>query len=89
MKRLLDNEHTNSILKLLLKDPKIVKDQASLIGYMMKELNHYYCDLSWLIMRCNDQNEVYERIFEDEAESLKCQLIKQAKEKKEKIVNQN
>lgn len=47
--RLLENDYTKSLLKFFLKDTKIRKDQASLIGYIMKELNHYNTDLSWLI----------------------------------------
>ena len=65
-------------------DSKITKDPASVIGYIMKELNHYNNDLSWLILRCKDQCEVLERIFEDESSNLKCQLLKHALEHKGK-----
>jgi len=51
----------------------------------MKELSHYNTDLSWLILRCNDQCEVLERIFEDESSNLKSQLLKHAFEHKGKI----
>ena len=38
--RLIENDYTKSLLKFLLKDTKIRKDQTSLIGYILKELNH-------------------------------------------------
>jgi len=82
--RLLENEYTKDLIQFLLADNKITKDPASVIGYTMKELNHYNNDLSWLILRCKDQCEVLERIFEDESSNLKCQLLKHALEHKGK-----
>jgi hypothetical protein len=37
LKRLFDNDHTKIILNLLLKDSKIVKDQASLIERIFED----------------------------------------------------
>lgn len=85
LRRLLANNHTKEIVISQMSYTNTARNEESLIGHIMKILNHYNNDLNWLLMRANDKIEENNNKYIDEQNTFKCQRIKMAMVHKNKI----
>jgi len=85
LRRLLANNYTKELVVSQMSYTNTARNEESLIGHIMRTLNHYNNDLNWLLMRAKDKIEENNNKYHDEQNTFKCQRIKVAMKHKNKV----